>query len=41
MNWLDIVICIVLLIGLYKTQKGESMALLEGQLDIQKNGNPN
>ncbi len=30
-----------LLIGIYKTQKGESMALLEGQLDIQKNGNPN
>lgn len=30
-----------LLIGLYKSQKGESMALLEGQLDVQKNGNPN
>jgi hypothetical protein len=30
-----------LLIGFYKSQKGETMALLEGQLDVQKNGNPN
>ena len=30
-----------LLIGFYKSQQGESMALLEGQLDVQKNGNPN
>lgn len=30
-----------LLIGIYKSQQGESMALLEGQLDVQKNGNPN
>ncbi len=30
-----------LLIGIYKSQQGESMGLLEGQLDVQKNGNPN
>lgn len=30
-----------LLIGLYKSDQGESMGLIEGQLDVQKNGNPN
>lgn len=30
-----------LLIGLYKEAEGESMSLIEGQLDVQKNGNPN
>lgn len=30
-----------LLIGIYKSQQGESMSLIEGQLDVQKNGNPN
>lgn len=30
-----------LLIGFYKSAQGESMALIEGQLDVQKNGNPN
>lgn len=30
-----------LLIGFYKTAEGESMSLIEGQLDVSKNGNPN
>lgn len=30
-----------LLIGLYKSDQGETMGLIEGQLDVQKNGNPN
>ena len=30
-----------LLIGFYKTAEGESISLIEGQLDVSKNGNPN
>lgn len=30
-----------LLLGFHKSQQGESMSLIEGQLDVQKNGNPN
>lgn len=30
-----------LLIGVYKEAQGESMGLIEGQLDVSKNGNPN